>query len=313
MPAVTKLWHLVPHDRAAIERLASELQTSPVVAQLLLNRGVKSAVDGRRFLDSPLTGLHSPQSLPGVPEAVELLYRAVEEKKKICVYGDYDVDGVTGTAILLGLFQQLGAPAEFYVPHRLEEGYGLNVEALRQLAASGVQVVVTVDCGIASLAEADEAKAPRHRADRHRPPRDEGPPAGRGRLRPPAAAGDQLPVRRAVRGGGRVQAGVGPGRPPVRQREGHGPPPQLPPRRPLPGDPRARRRRGPAARREPHPRPARAEPAARRSRRSASRPSSNRRRSPRTGRSGRRTSASSSPRGSTRPAGSGVPGSWSRC
>jgi len=159
LPAVTKLWHLVPHDRAAIERLADELRTSPVVAQLLLNRGVTSAADGRRFLDSPLAGLHKPESLPGVPEAVELLYRAVEEKKPICVYGDYDADGVTGTAILLGLFQQLGVPAEFHIPHRIEDGYGLNVQALRELAAKGVKVVVTVDCGIASLAEADEAKA----------------------------------------------------------------------------------------------------------------------------------------------------------
>ncbi len=158
MPAVTKQWHLLPHDRPAIERLANQLRSSPVVAQLLLNRGVKSAADGRRFLDAPLVGLHHPTTLPGVPDAVELLYAAVQQKKRICIYGDYDADGVTGTAILLGLFEQLGSPARFYVPHRLEEGYGLNSEALKILAAEGVQVVVTVDCGIASLVEADEAK-----------------------------------------------------------------------------------------------------------------------------------------------------------
>jgi single-stranded-DNA-specific exonuclease len=134
------------------------LRVSPVVAQLLLNRDLKSPDAARRFLDAPLAGLHPPLSLPGLPDAVERLYRAVEAKKKVCVYGDYDADGVTGTAILLGLFQQLGAPVEFYVPHRLEEGYGLNIEALRQLATSGVQVVVTVDCGICSLDEADEAQ-----------------------------------------------------------------------------------------------------------------------------------------------------------
>jgi single-stranded-DNA-specific exonuclease len=154
LPAVAKLWHLVPHDRAAIEWLAGQLRTSPVVAQLLLNRGLTSPEEGRRFLDAPLSGLHPPMSLPGIPEAVERLYRAVEAKKKVCIYGDYDADGVTGTAILLGLLQQLGAPAEFYVPHRLEEGYGLNAEALNQLAASGTEVVVTVDCGIASIEEA---------------------------------------------------------------------------------------------------------------------------------------------------------------
>jgi single-stranded-DNA-specific exonuclease len=158
LPAVQKLWRLLPHDRTAIERLAGDLRISPVIAHLLLNRDLSTPDAARRFLDAPLTGLHPPLSLPGLPEAVERLYRAVEGKKKICVYGDYDADGVTGTAILLGLFHQLGGAAEFYVPHRLEEGYGLNVEALRQLAASGVEVVVTVDCGIASLEEALVAK-----------------------------------------------------------------------------------------------------------------------------------------------------------
>lgn len=153
-----KLWRLLPHDRAAIERLAGELSISPVTAQLLLNRGLTVAADAKRFLDAPLSGLHAPMSLPGMPEAVERIYQAIQEKKKVCIYGDYDADGVTGTAILLGLFQQLDSPAEFYVPHRLEEGYGLNGEALRQLAASGVQTIITVDCGIASLEEAEEAK-----------------------------------------------------------------------------------------------------------------------------------------------------------
>jgi single-stranded-DNA-specific exonuclease len=154
LPAVQKLWRLLPHDRSAIERLAGDLRVSPVIAQLLLNRDLRTAEAGRRFLDAPLAGLHHPATLPGVPEAVERLYRAIEAKKKVCVYGDYDADGVTGTAILLGLFHQLGVQAEFYVPHRLEEGYGLNVEALRQLATGGIEVVVTVDCGIASIEEA---------------------------------------------------------------------------------------------------------------------------------------------------------------
>jgi single-stranded-DNA-specific exonuclease len=153
-----KVWRLLPHDRDAIERLASELRVSPVVAQLLLNRDLTSPDAARRFLHAPLTGLHAPMSLPGMPDAVERVYRAIESKKRICIYGDYDADGVTGTAILLGVLRQLDAPAEFYVPHRLEEGYGLNIEALRQLAANGVEVVVTVDCGIASINEADEAK-----------------------------------------------------------------------------------------------------------------------------------------------------------
>jgi single-stranded-DNA-specific exonuclease len=155
---VAKTWHLLPHDRDGIERLATSLRVSPVVAQLLLNRGVKEPEAARRFLDAPLRGLHAAHLLPGVTEAADRLMTAVREGKRICVYGDYDVDGTAGTAILWQCLRLLGAAADFYVPNRLEEGYGLNHEALRQIAQTGASVVVTVDCGISSLSEADEAR-----------------------------------------------------------------------------------------------------------------------------------------------------------
>ena len=158
MPGVTKIWRLAAHDGPAIAALARQMGVSPIIAQLLLNRGVCLPDAGQRFLEATLNGLHAPNLLPGISEAVERLARAIEDKRRICIYGDYDVDGVTGTAILCGLLHQLDANVEFYVPRRLEEGYGLNVEALRSLAANGVQVVVTVDCGIASLLEAEEAR-----------------------------------------------------------------------------------------------------------------------------------------------------------
>ncbi len=159
MPAsLTKAWKLLQHDRDAVERLAASLQVAPVVAQLLLNRGVSANEHGRRFLDSPLNGLHAPELLPGAAEAAARLYSAAKAGKKVCVYGDYDVDGTAGTAILLRVLRLVGLQADFYVPHRLEEGYGLNRDALRQIAGSGASVVVTVDCGICSLDEAEEAK-----------------------------------------------------------------------------------------------------------------------------------------------------------
>jgi single-stranded-DNA-specific exonuclease len=129
-----------------------------LVAQLLLNRGLNDPADARRFLDAPLNGLHAPDLLPGVSAAADRLLAAISAGKRICVYGDYDVDGVTGAAILLQGLRLLGARVDLYVPHRLEEGYGLNRDALRQLADNGNNVVVTVDCGIASLAEAEEAR-----------------------------------------------------------------------------------------------------------------------------------------------------------
>lgn len=156
--ASAKIWHLLPHDPAAIQRLSRATGFSPIVAQLLLNRGVTRPDEARRFLEAPLTSLHEPELLPGMPEAVDRLVSAIRHGRRICIYGDYDVDGVTGTAILFTCLTHLGAQVEYHVPHRLEEGYGLNSKTLGELAARGVQVVVTVDCGIASVAEAEEAR-----------------------------------------------------------------------------------------------------------------------------------------------------------
>lgn len=154
----TKRWRLLAHNRDAVDQLARSLRVPPLVAQLLLNRGVGTTEHARRFLDCPLSGLYPPFMLPGVGEAADRILSAVAAGRRICVYGDYDVDGVTGSSILLGCLSRLGATADLHIPHRLTEGYGLNRDALRQIAAVGASVVVTVDCGIASLEEAQEAR-----------------------------------------------------------------------------------------------------------------------------------------------------------
>jgi single-stranded-DNA-specific exonuclease len=158
MSRTEKLWHLRPSDPPATNRLAAAARISPVVAQLLLNRDVSDPAAARRFLESPLAGLHPPQALPGIPDAAERITLAIQEKRRICVYGDYDVDGVTGTAILLRVLGKLGADVQFHVPLRLTDGYGLNGEKLRELVQTGVSLVVSVDCGIASIAEAEVAR-----------------------------------------------------------------------------------------------------------------------------------------------------------
>ena len=156
--ALPKPWRLLPHDSAAIDRLAFALRLAPITAQLLLNRGLTAPEDARRFLEAPLTGLHAPELLPGVAEAAARIFEAVRQGRRICVYGDYDVDGVSGAAILLQCLRLLGGQVDLYVPHRLDEGYGLNCDALRQIASTDASLVVTVDCGIASIEEAEEAK-----------------------------------------------------------------------------------------------------------------------------------------------------------
>jgi single-stranded-DNA-specific exonuclease len=153
-----KVWHLLPHDPTAIDKLSQAMRVSPIIAQLLLNRRMGEKLTAESFLACTLTGLLEPELLPGINDAVERLFVAIREKKKICIYGDYDVDGVTGTSILLRCLGLLKADVLFHVPHRLEEGYGLNAETLQKLAGTGVNVIVTVDCGIASIDEAEEAR-----------------------------------------------------------------------------------------------------------------------------------------------------------
>ena len=120
----------------------------PLVAQLLYNRGIDLDADPRPFLAPQLGDLHPPELLPGARRAAELLADAVRAGKRIVLYGDYDVDGITGVAILWRLLRTAGADVGYYVPHRLEEGYGLNLEAVRKLADEGARIVVSIDCGI---------------------------------------------------------------------------------------------------------------------------------------------------------------------
>lgn len=151
-------WQLLPHDPHEAAPFAKAIGVPSILAQLLMNRGIRDAQSARDFLSAPFSALRAPNLLPGAVAAAEHMHRAIEQDRRICIYGDYDVDGLTGTAILWQLLNLLGAKADFYVPHRLGEGYGLNREALKQLAETGTTMVVTVDCGITALAEADEAK-----------------------------------------------------------------------------------------------------------------------------------------------------------
>ena len=136
-----KLWRLHSHDPHAVQQLAKAAGVSGTVAQLLLNRGVIQPGEAKRFLDGPLSELHPPHDLPNVPEAADRVIQAVKDKKKVCIYGDYDADGVTGTAILLTLFRALGHTASHYIPNRMEEGYGVNIESLDSLKADGLTLL----------------------------------------------------------------------------------------------------------------------------------------------------------------------------
>jgi single-stranded-DNA-specific exonuclease len=150
-------WVIPPADER-VEQLAQALRIAPLVAQVLVNRGITEASVGSGFLQPKLTELIRPVRMPGIEPAVARLKEAVEKKEKITVYGDYDVDGITGVAILWELLTLLGAQVDYYIPHRIEEGYGLNSDAVRSLAKAGTRVLVTVDCGIGALEAANLAR-----------------------------------------------------------------------------------------------------------------------------------------------------------
>ena len=154
-----KRWLVRPHDATAVAALERSAGVPGVVASLLVGRGVTDPAAVKAFLAGTLTDLRDPETLPGVPEAADRILAAVRAGRRIVIYGDYDADGMTATAILIGCLEALDAAPRWYVPNRFEEGYGLNAEALEKLAADGANLVITVDCGIASVAEAARARA----------------------------------------------------------------------------------------------------------------------------------------------------------
>jgi single-stranded-DNA-specific exonuclease len=143
-----------------IRELSRRSGLSPLVSQVLINRGVDDPNRAISFLDARMGSLHDPGLLPGAVEAAGRIVQAIRSGRKIIIYGDYDVDGVCGTSILWTCMKLAGAgDAGYYIPHRVEEGYGVNAEALRRLAGEYPSaLIVTVDCGVSAFAEAELAR-----------------------------------------------------------------------------------------------------------------------------------------------------------
>jgi len=144
-----------PDDRAA--KLAKSLKVSPLLAQVLINRRIADSKTGLAFLRPRLTDLIGPEQMPGVQPAARRVIQAIQNKQTITIYGDYDVDGITGVSILWQLLKLLDADVHYYIPHRIDEGYGLNTDAVRAIAESGTELVITVDCGVTAFKSAELA------------------------------------------------------------------------------------------------------------------------------------------------------------
>lgn len=152
MPTQKKNWKVEQHLSSEDARPLSTY--SPVLRQLLYNRGYRNAEQARRYLDAVAPEGSEPFNMLGLEPAADRLRHAVQKGEKIAVYGDYDADGVTATALMVHALKLLDAQVIGYIPNRFDEGYGLNREALKSLQENGVKLVVTVDCGIRSIEEA---------------------------------------------------------------------------------------------------------------------------------------------------------------
>ena len=138
-----------PIEEAAA--LAKQLNIHPLIVSILLRRGVRTPPEIDRFLNPSLESLESPFVLPGMEKAVRRIREAIASGEKVLVYGDYDVDGVTASAILFPILKSLGADVNVHLPHRIQEGYGLNRASLETWLARGISLVITVDNGITSF------------------------------------------------------------------------------------------------------------------------------------------------------------------
>jgi single-stranded-DNA-specific exonuclease len=152
------VWSIEPYDVAAADALARELDLNEITASVLVRRGYADAESARRFLEAALPE-HDPFLLGDMAVAVERIRVAIEAGTRICVHGDYDVDGICATALAVLVLRELGADVVWHLPSRFEEGYGVATETLAKLAEDGIGLVLTVDCGITAVEEVAEAKA----------------------------------------------------------------------------------------------------------------------------------------------------------
>jgi single-stranded-DNA-specific exonuclease len=151
---LNNIWQLKSYNDNLARVISHELKLALPVARLLVQRGISNVEQARNFLDSDLTMLTDPLAMKGMQAALQRIEAAIHAKEKIVVYGDYDADGVCSIVILIECFERLHYTADYYVPNRFNEGYGLNAEALQKLAEQGYKLIITVDCGISSIAEA---------------------------------------------------------------------------------------------------------------------------------------------------------------
>lgn len=153
-----KNWIVKSLGRSKGNEVTKKFNINDNIGQILINRGIETEDQLDLYMHPDLTSLRDPFLLKDMDRAVDRIKRAISNNEKICIFGDYDVDGVSSTSILCLYFESIGYQVEFYIPNRLEEGYGLNDEAIRQIGQMGTDLIISVDCGITSVNEVETAR-----------------------------------------------------------------------------------------------------------------------------------------------------------
>ena len=150
---MNKKWQIYETNEDKIKEIQEKYQVNKLLATILVNRNITEKEDIRLFLEPTRNDFHDPFLITDMEKAVQRIIQAIEKQEKVTIYGDYDVDGITSITVLKSFLQDRGLLVESYIPNRLEEGYGLNKEAIGKIVNNGCQLMITVDCGISAIDE----------------------------------------------------------------------------------------------------------------------------------------------------------------
>ncbi len=156
---MNKKWQIYEIDVDKVEELKEKYKLNDLLATILVNRGITSEEKIRQFLEPTRQDFYNPYLMKDMEIAVERIVKAIENQEKVIIYGDYDVDGITSTTVLKKFLKDLGLEVSYYIPNRLNEGYGLNNTAIEKIVNEGYSLMITVDCGISAIEEIDYANS----------------------------------------------------------------------------------------------------------------------------------------------------------
>jgi len=154
---ITK-WHICKEDKELQLELSKEMNISPILAQLLINRGLKCSSEVKKFIKADFGNLNNPNLFLDMTKALDRIIYSINNDERILIYGDYDVDGITSTALLFSVLKEITSNIYYYIPNRFQEGYGLNEQAINIALKNKISLIITVDCGISSVCEIEKAK-----------------------------------------------------------------------------------------------------------------------------------------------------------